>query len=529
MELEKFWQRYKKYLYYNQELGLTLDISRVDFREGYFSEMEEKIAKAYKAMEELEAGAIANPDENRMVGHYWLRAPHLAPTKKISQEITGVIERIQKFSDAIRQGKILAQGGRPFQHLLIVGIGGSVLGPQLVSDALNQHDKMQPHFLDNTDPAGFDRIFQKLELHLNETLVLVISKSGGTKETRNGMLEIKAFFKENGLNFAKHAVAITGENSILDREAQREEWLARFPHFDWVGGRTSVTSVVGLLPLALQGVNIEEFLEGAALCDQVTRNTETLKNPSALLALMWYFASEGQGKKDMVILPYKDQLQLLSKYLQQLVMESLGKKRDIEGNLVQQGLTVYGNKGSTDQHAYVQQLLDGVDNFFVTFIQVLEDRPRKSIYVEDRVTSGDYLLAFLQGVKEALTLRQRQSITIGLERLNPKSMGVLIALYERAVGFYASLINVNAYHQPAVEACKKVAARTIAIQQRILEFLEENRGRAFTLEEIVEQLKIKDNKELVLTVLEHAALNQDHGLVKIPGENYFASKYYFTE
>ena len=108
-------------------------------------------------------------------------------------------------------------------------------------------------------------------------------------------------------------------------------------------------------------------------------------------------------------------------------------------------------------------------------------------------------------------------------------MGVLIALYERAVGFYASLINVNAYHQPAVEACKKVAARTIAIQQRILEFLEENRGRAFTLEEIVEQLKIKDNKELVLTVLEHAALNQDHGLVKIPGENYFASKYYFME
>ena len=95
MELEKFWQRYKKYLYYNQELGLTLDISRVDFREGYFSEMEEKIAKAYKAMEELEAGAIANPDENRMVGHYWLRAPHLC-LQKISQEITGHRE-IQNF------------------------------------------------------------------------------------------------------------------------------------------------------------------------------------------------------------------------------------------------------------------------------------------------------------------------------------------------------------------------------------------------------------------------------------------------
>ena len=101
-----------------------------------------------------------------------------------------------------------------------------------------------------------------------------------------------------------------------------------------------------------------------------------------LLALMWFYAGNGRGEKDMVILPYKDRLMLFSKYLQQLVMESLGKERDLEGNIVHQGIAVYGNKGSTDQHAYVQQLRDGVLNFFVTFIEVRQDRPGRRFEVE---------------------------------------------------------------------------------------------------------------------------------------------------
>jgi glucose-6-phosphate isomerase len=108
--------------------------------------------------------------------------------------------------------------------------------------------------------------------------------------------------------------------------------------------------------------------------DERTRRLETHNNPAALLALMWYHATEGKGKKDMVILPYKDRLELFARYLQQLVMESLGKEKDLQGNIVHQGIAVYGNKGSTDQHAYVQQLREGVLNFFVTFIQVLRDR-----------------------------------------------------------------------------------------------------------------------------------------------------------
>jgi glucose-6-phosphate isomerase len=120
-----------------------------------------------------------------------------------------------------------------------------------------------------------------------------------------------------------------------------------------------------------------------------------MKNPAALLALMWHHATGGHGLKDMVILPYKDRLLLFSRYLQQLVMESLGKKYDLDGAEVNQGISVFGNKGSTDQHAYVQQLRDGLNNFFVTFIEVLHDRNGKSALVEDSVTSGDFLNGFL--------------------------------------------------------------------------------------------------------------------------------------
>ena len=191
---------------------------------------------------------------------------------------------------------------------------------------------------------------------LAKTLVVVISKSGGTAETRNGMLEAIAAFKAAKLDHAKHFVAVTGVGSKLDATATSEGWLARFPMWDWVGGRTSELCAVGLLPAALQGLDIQAMLDGAAAMDTVTRQANIAQNPAALMALMWHFATDGRGAKDMVVLPYKDRLLLFSRYLQQLVMESLGKELDLQGRVVNQGIAVYGNKGSTDQHAYVQQL-----------------------------------------------------------------------------------------------------------------------------------------------------------------------------
>ena len=318
------WSRFKKHYYQNIDLGLALDISRIPFPDDFFASKETAIQQAYADMAALEKGAIANPDENRMVGHYWLRAPKLAPTPALAKEISDTLAAIKDFTVKVHAGTIAPAPGKKFTQLLVIGIGGSALGPQVVAHALGQpaKDKMAVSFFDNTDPDGIDYVLASLAGKLSETLTVVISKSGGTAETRNGQLEAAAAFKAAGLDFTKHFVAVTGTGSKLDQTAIAQKWLARFPMWDWVGGRTSELSAVGLLPASLQGIDINAVLDGAASVDAVTRSTKTSENPAALLALMWYYATDGKGAKDMVVLPYKDRLLLFSRYLQQLIMES---------------------------------------------------------------------------------------------------------------------------------------------------------------------------------------------------------------
>ena len=512
MDQSTLWQRYQKYLYQNEALEFSLDISRMNFPDSFFADMEARMQRAYTLMDDLERGSIANPDENRMVGHYWLRAPLLAPGD-IGDEIESVLDDIQSFVAQVHDGDITPQRGGTFTHLLIIGIGGSALGPQFVNNALSnpadgsQGDKMQPFFFDNTDPDGMARTLARIGNDLERTLTIVISKSGGTPETRNGMLEAQSAYHEAGLHFGRHAVAITGVDSQLDNVAENERWLARFPMWDWVGGRTSELSAVGLLPAALQGFDIKAMLRGAAEMDEVTRSKETLRNPAALLALMWHHATDGAGKKDMVILPYKDRLELFARYLQQLVMESLGKEKDLNGAVVHQGIAVYGNKGSTDQHAYVQQLREGVPNFFATFIEVLNHRNGKPLEVEEDVTIGDYLAGFLHGTRRALYENGRQSMTITVQQVDAATIGRLIALYERAVGFYGFLVNINSYHQPGVEAGKKAAQGILNLQVRVLQQLREQPGSALTAEELAQHIGAADETETIYHILRSLAAN----------------------
>jgi glucose-6-phosphate isomerase len=227
----------------------------------------------------------------------------------------------------------------------------------------------------------------------------------------------------------------------------------------------------------------------------------------------------------MVILPYKDRLELFSRYLQQLVMESLGKQKDLEGRVVHQGIAVYGNKGSTDQHAYVQQLREGVHNFFVTFIEVLRDRDGKSFPVEDGVTSGDFLAGFFLGTRRALYEADRESITITIDRIDARALGMLIALYERAVGLYASLVGINAYHQPGVEAGKKAASAVLALQKKVLAALGEKQGQRLTAHEVATAIGAADEIEHVFKILEHAAANPDHGVTRHDGHTPFTATY----
>jgi glucose-6-phosphate isomerase len=263
-------------------------------------------------------------------------------------------------------------------------------------------------------------------------------------------------------------------------------------------------------------VDLDAFLAGARAMDQKTRAANPKENLSLLLALMWYHAGCGKGKKDMVVLPYKDSLLLFAKYLQQLVMESLGKEQDLDGNVVNQGIAVYGNKGSTDQHAYVQQLRDGVNNFFATFIEVREGGVDSPLEVEPGATSGDFLQGFLRGTRAALAGSGRESLTLSVPRVDAFYLGTLIAAFERAVSFYASLIHINAYHQPGVEAGKKAAAGFLDLLGRVRAQLAAHRGQALTAEGIA--TTIAADPEDVHHALMHASAN-DPGLTRAAGPN----------
>lgn len=492
-----------------EELGFSADFRLVGFPEDYIAQQSTLANQALASMKELESGSIANPDEGRMVGHYWLRNPSLAPTPEISDSITEALNRVKDCARRVREGTLASPHGA-FTDLLVIGIGGSALGPQFVGKALSKSsgDDLRAHFFDNTDPDGIDFTLSQIGESLSTTLVLVISKSGGTPETRNGMIEAQHAFQKKGLDFSKQAIAVTGENSKLHQVAQEENWLDFFPMWDWVGGRTSETAAVGLLPAALQGFDIDLLLQGASEMDQLTRSENTLRNPAMMLALAWFHLTDGKGSKDMVILPYKDRLELFAKYLQQLIMESLGKEKNLSGEVVNQGIAVYGNKGSTDQHAYVQQLREGIPNFFATFIEVLKYREGTEVTVDaDGMTSGDYLHGFFLGTRDALLEKERQSITLTINEVNPYSIGMLIALYERAVGFYATLVGINAYHQPGVEAGKKAAAKVLNVRKEIAHWLSQNPSTPISAEELAQKLGMEEQCDWVYKILESLCAN----------------------
>lgn len=509
------WRQFCRTLWTDEALGIRLDWSQMPNLEPLQSKMAPLIQRAFEEMDELEAGAIANPDEQRQVGHYWLRKPELAPQPRMQQEIRLTLQQIQTFATAVHQGQIKPPQAERFRHFLLLGIGGSALGPQWIYDATKTASTpMQAHFLDNTDPDGFDRTLDEIGDELNATLVLVISKSGGTQETSNAMEEIARVFAQRGLSFAQQTVAITGQGSKLDQYAQSVGMVARFPIWDWVGGRTSLFSAVGLLPAALLGVDLEQWLAGAGAMDQATRSHDVQNNPAMLLALCWYAATEGRSKRAMALLPYKDRLGLYGRYVQQLVMESLGKELDRQGRWVCQGLTVYGNKGSTDQHALVQQLREGPDDFFVVFLEVLQERQQALVYLDQRVTSGDHLLGFQLGTRLALSENRHMNLTITLPDVSVHSLGQLVALFERAVGFYATLININAYHQPGVEAGKRAARKYIELQQALLLWLEQHPEQPWSIPQLAEHLHATEQMDAIFYISEHLAANrrvQRHG------------------
>jgi glucose-6-phosphate isomerase len=446
--------------------GVELDFTRLELPADLHDRYREPIDRAVQEMNAVEAGEKVNTDEGRMVGHYWLRNPELAPGDQ-----GAAIMQAQRCIDEFARDVFAER----FSNILWIGIGGSGLGPQLLHDSLRVPG-VTPNmfFFDNTDPFGFQRTLGDIEQAggLKSTLTVIVSKSGGTKETANGMQFARAAYERVGLSFEAHAAAVTQPGSVLDRMAGPEladdpksvgpEWLESFAIWDWVGGRTSLFSAVGLLPAKLLGFDSTAFIAGAREMDESTRAAPLESNPALKLATAWFHVVEHQSLHNMVVLPYCDRICLMSKYLQQLVMESVGK----EGK----GISVFGNKGSTDQHSYVQQLRDGYKDFFAMFLRVLNPEVDE-MEVEPGVTAGDYLMAFQEGTAKALTETGRPSLRITVERFNEHTLGSLIALFERAVGYYGAMLGINSYNQPGVEAGKTAAGELLVAQLAVLKHL----------------------------------------------------------
>ncbi|MFM7438088.1 MAG: glucose-6-phosphate isomerase, partial [Snowella sp.] len=206
MNNQQLWQRYQDWLYYHSGLELYLDISRMRFDDALVESLIPKFEKAFQDVAALEKGAIANPDEQRMVGHYWLRNPDLAPNESLKKEITEPLAQIADFVEKVHSGTIKPPSAVKFTDIISIGIGGSALGPEFVAEALApDFPTLDIHFIDNVDPAGIDRVLSRLKDKLKSTLVIVTSKSGGTPEPRNGMLETKLAYEIQGLDFAQYA------------------------------------------------------------------------------------------------------------------------------------------------------------------------------------------------------------------------------------------------------------------------------------------------------------------------------------
>ena len=491
----------------------TLDFSRMNISELDLESLQDKFTYAMYEMSKLESGAIKNPDENRQVTHF---------TDRINYLYSELFNEVELFAHNIQTGVIKSGTQKQFNSVVINGIGGSILGPQLMQFAFNgqywneksdkaRNNYLKVYFLDNGDSAGFNDILEVIDLET--TLHLCISKSGGTQEILNNLIALENVYTKNNLNFANYACAITMQDSKLDKHAKTNNWLKVFPMKESIGGRTSETSIVGHLPAALAGINFAEFIQGALHMDSWTREYDYKKNPALMLAAIWYLIGNGKGDRNMIIIPYSDRLVLLSRYFQQLIMESLGKKLDRDGNIVNQGLNVFGNKGGTDAHAFIQQLNDGRNDFFITFIEILQDK--KHIQITDNLSMGDYLHGFLYGLITALEKKNRPIISIELPELTPAYLGMIIALYERAVAIYAEFININAYNQPGVQAYK-LAAKDI-IETRNNFFNQLQLPCSGTLEELIELSSLSDKREIIAGWLNRASKNSYYNV------NYFFS------
>ena len=360
-----------------------------------------------------------------------------------------------------------------FDAFVVLGIGGSALGPMAVQQAINHpyYNEISrekrggyPRFYvaDNVDPEKLVYLFETIDI--TKTMFNVISKSGSTSETMSQFMIIKKMLEEKlGEKASEHIVCTTDKEKGNLIKIAKEEGYKTFIIPAGVGGRFSELTPVGLLPAAFCGINIKELLKGAAVMDEMCKNDDIYKNPAYMYSILNYLSIKN-GQNICVMMPYADSLKFISDWYAQLWAESLGKKYDNEGKEVYAGSTPVKALGATDQHSQVQLYAEGPFDKIITFIGV--EKFKKSITIPEIYTDIPSL-GFLAGVTQddlikteqiateyALLKAGKPNMTITLPEVNENTLGQLLYLFEVATAFTGELLNINAFDQPGVEEGK---------------------------------------------------------------------------
>lgn len=427
-------------------------------------------ANVHDRMARMQAGEIVNfvegyPSENRAALHTAVRDffENPNPAKPAKEAAALAKEQVRKLEAFLRKANA-------FTDLLIIGIGGSELGPKALYQALEYLKKERHvHFAGNVDPDGLTLILR--ELNLKNTLVCVVSKSGTTLETAVNEAFARDFFDKQGINANSHFIAVTGEGSPMD---DPQKYLECFYIWDWIGGRYSGSSIIGgvILSFAYGLDTYMDFLKGANAMDKAALKKEI--NLPLLLALLGIWNHNFLGIETLAIIPYSQALGRFPAHLQQLDMESNGKQIDKLGNFVNfvTGPIVWGEPGTNAQHSFFQLIHQGRIPIALEFIGFKECQTGIDFSYKN-TTSQEKLLANLLAQAVALAqgqnsdnpnkifLGNRPSHIIMAHSLTPYCLGALLSLYEHKVVFQGFLWNINSFDQEGVQLGKVLANRII--------------------------------------------------------------------
>ncbi len=360
-----------------------------------------------------------------------------------------------------------------FENILVLGIGGSALGGIAVTEALlkpywnlltpeQRNNQPRIFFLDNIDPDTISSLLSILDL--KNTLVNVITKSGSTAETMSQYMIVKDLLeKELGDDYRKNIVVTTDKNIGILKQLADQEGYKTFIIPDDVGGRFSVFSAVGLLPLALVGIDIDEITNGIKDMDLALKNLDIHENIAAQNALIHYLMDTKKGKNLSVMMPYSSRLKYISDWYVQLWAESLGKEYDKNGNKVNIGPTPIKALGVTDQHSQIQLYNEGPNNKVINFIRVKEfdttlEIPKIFEYTGIGYLGGktinDLMNAEADSTRVALADYQRPTVTITIPKINGYYIAQLLYMLEIQTAIAGELYNIDTFNQPGVEQAK---------------------------------------------------------------------------